>query len=174
MSFIRPEARAALWRWREVLAGGGVALLGASWALGPRGLLGWVGWALILAGVALVVIGIQRGRFRTGGGGHGVVQVDEGQITYFGPLSGGTVAAVELERLTLDPTAHPAHWLLEQPGQPVLFIPIDAEGAEALFDVFSTLPGLRTEHMLAELRRGRRPVVIWERASQRLPDMPLH
>ena len=28
MSFIRPEARAALWRWREVLAGAGVGALG--------------------------------------------------------------------------------------------------------------------------------------------------
>ena len=60
MSFIRPEARAALWRAREALAGLAIGLLGLSWALGPGGLLGWLGWGLILAGVALIVIGLQR------------------------------------------------------------------------------------------------------------------
>lgn len=168
MNFIRPEAKAAIRRWREVLIGGAVVLLGLSWAVGPRGLLGWVGWGLIIGGLVFVVVGLQRGRFRKGGGGPGVVSVDEGRITYFGPLSGGSVAASELERLALDPTAKPAHWVLQQPGQPDLFIPVNAEGAEALFDAFSTLPGLRTERMLAELNgHPVHPVVIWERRPMR-------
>ncbi|MBI6628560.1 hypothetical protein [Pontibaca salina] len=175
MSLIRPAAREALWRWREGLAGVGVLVLGASWALGPRGLLGWAGWALVIIGAVLIVVGIQRARFRAGGGGPGVVQVVEGQITYFGPLSGGAVATRALERLTLDPTAKPAHWVLDQPGQPTLYIPVNAEGSDALFDVFSSLPGLRTERMLSELRGGaKHPVVIWERHSQRPPSHRLH
>lgn len=175
MSFIRPEARAAIWRWREVLAGAGIAALGLYWVVGPGALLGWVGGALMLAGVALALVGAQRGRFRGTGGGRGVVQVDEGQITYFGPLSGGMVAARELERLVLDPSARPAHWVLGQPGQPPLHIPVDAEGAEALFDVFSALPGLKTERMLAQLHGGtEHPVVIWERSPMRPPHERLH
>ena len=175
MSFIRPEAQAALWRWREVILGALVALLGLSWATGPGGVLAWVGWLLVAAGFALGVVGAQRARFRAEGGGPGVVSVDEGQIAYFGPLSGGVVAARELERLTLDPTLHPAHWVLAQPGHPPLAIPINAEGADSLFDIFASLPGLRTEHMLAQLNGGAvHPVVIWEKTSQRPPHLRLH
>lgn len=175
MSFARPEARAALWRWREVLTGCAIAILGASWVLGPGGLLGWVGWLLVVAGLALAVIGVQRARFRAGSDGPGIVTVDEGQITYFGPLTGGAVALSEIERLTLDPTAKPPHWVLGQPGQPPLHIPVNAKGAEALFDVFATLPDLRTEHMLGALNGpGIHPVVVWERNSERVMLQPLH
>ncbi len=175
MSFIRPEAKLALWRWREVLVAGFVLILGLSWINGPGGLLGWIGWLLVAVAIALAVIGVQRARFRTGSGGQGVVTVDEGQITYFGPLDGGIIATREIERLALDPTSTPAHWVLEQPGQAVLHIPVNAEGAEALFDVFSALPGLKTEHMLAELNGGSaHPVVIWERTPSRPPDLRLH
>lgn len=175
MSFIRPEAKAALWRWREVLAAACVACVGGSWIVGPGGLLAWLGWVLLLAAGALLVAGIQRGRFRGGSGGPGVVTVDEGQIAYFGPLTGGTVAASELERLVLDPTARPPHWILSQPGQPDLQIPVNAEGAEALFDVFAALPGLRTEAMLAELgKRSGHPVVIWENRATRPAQIRLH
>lgn len=175
MSFIRPEAKLALWRWREVLVAGVILLLGLSWYYGPGGLLGWLGLVLIAVACALAVIGVQRARFRTGAGGPGVVTVDEGQIAYLGPLDGGIVAAREIERLGLDPTSNPAHWVLEQPGQPVLHIPVNAEGAEALFDVFSSLPGLKTEQMLTQLKAGSaHPVVIWERTPTRPAHIRLH
>ena len=164
MSFIRPQARAALWRWREVLTGVGVGILGISWVLGPGGLLGWLGWVLVVAGVALVVIGVQRARFRAGMGGVGVVQVDEGQVSYFGPLNGGSTAMSDLSKLSLDPRMKPKHWVLEQPGQPPVFIPVNATGVDALFDVFAALPGLKTERMLSVLGdEGTRPIVIWQK-----------
>ncbi|MFC4667829.1 hypothetical protein ACFO5X_04625 [Seohaeicola nanhaiensis] len=175
MTFIRPEVRTTLWRWREVIAGAAVALLGLSWAAGPGGLLGWIGWVLVVGGFAMGVVGAQRARFRLEGEGPGVVSVDEGQISYFGPLTGGVVAAREMERLTLDPTQHPAHWVLSQPGMPPLAIPVTAQGAEGLFDIFATLPGMRTEHMLAQLRGGAvHPVVIWEKAPTRPPHLRLN
>ncbi|WP_171100789.1 hypothetical protein [Ruegeria sp. HKCCD7255] len=175
MSFIRPEAKMALWRWREVLAAGVVLIVGLSWISGPGGLLGWLGWVLVAVAIALAVIGFQRVRFRTGAGGPGVVTIDEGQITYLGPLNGGIIAAREIERLALDPTFSPAHWILEQDGQPTVHIPVNAEGAEALFDVFSSLPGLKTEQMLSELNGGAlHPVIIWERRSSRPPHLTLH
>ncbi len=62
MSFIRPEARAALHRWREALTGAAVMALGLYWALSVGGFLGWVGWLLVPAGAALAVIGLQRAR----------------------------------------------------------------------------------------------------------------
>ena len=175
MSFIRPEAQAALLRWLEVLVGGGMVALGLYWALSVGGLLGWVGWALAIIGAALAMIGVRRVKFRQDGQGPGVVRVDEGKISYFGPLHGGAVAASELERLTLDPTHHPAVWILEQPGWPPLHIPVNAAGTEDLFDAFSALPGLDSGQLIRHLNRDSpMPQVIWERHAQARPDHRLH
>ncbi len=175
MSFIRPAAQAHIMRWREVLIGGALMALGTYWALGVGQLLGWVGVVVIIVGSALCVIGVQRSRFRIGGDGPGVVRVDEGQIAYFGPLTGGAIATSELERLVLDSSAKPAHWVLDQPGQSSLHIPVTAEGADALFDVFSALPGLKTERLLSEMKRNSAlPQVIWERTPTTIPHNRLH
>lgn len=175
VGFFRPEAMAAIMRWREVLVGVGLAVLGLWWILGPGDLLALVGAGLVLVAGGLILIGIQRGRFRGPGGGAGAVQVDEGQITYFGPLTGGAVALREMERLTLDRAMYPPHWRLDQRGSPALLIPVNAAGADALFDAFATLPGLRTERMLSELSEdGRAAVVIWERTPLRPQAVRLH
>ena len=173
--FFRPEAKAVLWRWREVLVGVGLAFFGLWWIIGPGLLLALPGWAFVLGGIALGLVGAQRGRFRGAGDGLGAVQVDEGQIAYFGPLTGGVVALAALERLSLDRTASPAHWRLDAPEQAPVMIPINAAGADALFDAFSKLPGLRTERMLSELRAQRgHAVVIWERTPLRPAHALLH
>ncbi|MEO0938980.1 MAG: hypothetical protein AAFY38_12575 [Pseudomonadota bacterium] len=175
MTFFRPEAKAALWRFREVLAGAAAALLALWWLVGAGWLLTYIGGALLLASGALVAIGLQRARFRGPGGGAGVVQVTEGQISYFGPLTGGAVAVRDLERITLDRAQVPAHWQLDQKGMPSLLIPVNAAGSEALFDAFAALPGLRTERMLGELHAGAaNAVVIWERHSLRPEGARLH
>lgn len=174
MNFVRPEARAQLWRFREILAGVGLAALGLWLVTGP-GLTLWLGYAAWAVAAGLIVVGVQRARFRTGGGGPGVVAIDEGQIAYFGPMSGGVVALADLERLTLDPTQHPAHWLLESASQSPLYIPVNAEGSDVLFDAFAALPGMRTGQMLAEMRgRATYPVVIWEKVSARPQNLRLH
>jgi hypothetical protein len=173
--FFRPEAKAVLWRWREVLVAAALALLGAWWIVGPGGLLAVPGWALVLGGCALCFVGVQRARFRGAGDGPGAVQVVEGQISYFGPLTGGVVALTALDRLTLDATLKPAHWRLETADQPPLMIPVNAAGSDALFDAFATLPALRTERMLSELRRREgHAVVIWERKPLRPAHALLH
>lgn len=166
---IRPEARAALARWQEVLAGLAVAALGLYWALFTGGgLLHWIGWLLVAGGGLLIAAGVQRARFRQGQDGPGVVQVVEGRVSYFGPMTGGIVDLEALSALELDPSADPAHWVLRQPGQPPLEIPLTAKGADALFDVFASLPGIRTEHMLRQMQGGARArVIIW-----RHPDAP--
>lgn len=162
----RPEAIQLLTRWRAVLIWVGVAALGLWWALTALGPLVWVGVAMALGGSAMVVAAAQRMRFGAGSGGPGVVRVDEGAIAYFGPLTGGVVARSELTGLALDRRGTPAHWLLSQPGQDDLAIPLTAEGAAALFDAFAALPGMRTERMLAEMRRDTPGhVVIWHRTD---------
>lgn len=181
---IRPEVKAGLLRWREALSGAVLAGWGLYWVWRGHGYVPWIGGAVALLGLALVVTGLQRGRFRTGAGGAGVVQVTEGQIGYFGPVTGGVVTLSDISRLALDAGRRPPCWRLSQPGQPDLLIPLDAEGAEALFDVFAALPGIRTSKLVAEVQKATaertgglqgpgvvalpRPVVIWDRARLRL------
>lgn len=161
---IRPEAKAQLVRWREVLVGAFAFLLGFWWLVGPGNLLILPAIALMIAGAALIWVGAQRARFRSAGHGPGAVQVDEGQITYFGPLTGGAVDLRDLDRIVLDPTLHPTHWRLRPCGHPELLIPVNAEGAEALFDAFATLEGLRMAQVLSALNSMESaPVVVWQR-----------
>lgn len=170
---IRQEVRDGILRWREALVGVGVLVWGLWWGLSTYGLLFWIGWILALTGAGLLVAGIQRGRFRVGTGGIGVVEITEGRIGYFGPFTGGVVALSELSRLSLDPSAVPPCWNLSQNGQPDLCIPLDAEGADALFDVFAALPAINTGTLVAEVKKAMqgdqvKPVVIWERSKLRL------
>ncbi len=170
MSFIRPDAHATLMRWRECIIGVLVFAVGLWWTFGLGGLLTWIGALDMLAGAALVFIGIQRGRFRTGAGGPGLVQVDEGRITYFGPLSGGSADLSDITRIDVDTTGKPAHWRVVQPGQPPLSIPVTAEGSETLFDAFAALPGLATGAMVAKLNApGRGVATVWRRPSDIRP-----
>ncbi|SDY72930.1 hypothetical protein [Citreimonas salinaria] len=162
---LRPEATALLRRWRETLIGGAVIALGLYWVVFSFGLMVWIGWIVATAGVALAVAGIQRARFRAAEDGPGVVRVLEGRIAYMGPLDGGTADLETLRALRLDPTGLPAHWILDRPDQPPLAIPVTAQGADALFDAFASLPGMRTEHMLRSLNApGGASVIVW-RAS---------
>jgi len=164
MKFIRPDILEAISRFRDAIAGVGVSLLGLYWALGEIGPMSILGTSMAIAGALLVFAGIQRGRFRTGAGGAGVVMVDEGQVTYYGPVEGGSVVISDLARVELDPTAEKvSEWVLHDPNTVPLRIPTDAEGAEALFDVFSGLEGLQTEKLLAVLENVQnQQVVIWQ------------
>lgn len=166
MSFIRPELQQRLWRWREAIAGAVAVALGAWGAvLGTGGVTRAAGTVLAVVGLVVVLAGVQRARFRRGGRGPGVVQVDEGAVAYFGPREGGVVAIAALERVELDPSGQAGFWVLttaENRSNP-LRIPTDAANAEALFDVFSRLDGLDTGHMLSRLDESPgEAVTIWE------------
>lgn len=175
MSFVRPEARAALWRWREVLFGSLGAALALMWVAGSFGFVRMFAIALFAIAVIVILAGIQRSRFRGRGGGQGVVQVIEGQVTYYGPLSGGAVAISELAALSLDGRSKPAHWLLVPDHGAALEIPISAEGADALFDAFNGLSGLRTEHLLRVKQAGATKMqVVWRRRDVQARIDTLH
>ena len=81
MNLIRPETRAAIWRWRETLFGLCLLLLALWWGLTAFGMLRYVAAALMVAGGLLVVAGLQRGRFRLGNSGAGVVPVSYTHLT---------------------------------------------------------------------------------------------
>lgn len=157
---IRPDAMKALMRWREALFGLAVALLGLLWVLRAFGILQWLGWALIAAGLALAFAGVQRGRFRGAGDGPGVVTIDERRVTYMGPTMGGVADLDLLQRLELHPDG--PTWRLVAESGAWLDIPVDAAGAEQLFDLFAALPGVQIETMLARMRApGTGVHIVW-------------
>ena len=176
---IREGARAALWRWREV---------GAAMLVGVAGL--WVaaqgGFVLVPFGLAVAGLGAGLGvqawrrlRFVQGDDAPGIVEVDEGQISYMGPQLGGFVSVPELVELRLVALRGRRLWRLRQADGQVLLVPVDAAGAEGLFDVFATLPGMDMGAVLAALEpqatatavargmvAGEVAQVLWRRAGR--------
>ncbi len=167
MSFIRPDLRAGLMRWREVAAGAGLVLLGLL-LLANRLEGDWMRLALaavfVLAGAALIAIGLPRGRFRGAEEGPGVVAVREGRIGYMGPVSGGTVGLDEITAIEADgpPPMLILHRGVGPSAEPPLVIPLGARGAEMLFDVLIVLPGLDGA-MLARAGTAEGRVLLWKR-----------
>jgi hypothetical protein len=175
MTLFRPEATATLRRWSEALIGVGISALGFYWAFFSGGLLHWIGYFLAIFGGLLAFMGIQRGRFRNAGDGPGVVGIVERRVSYFGPQTGGLVDLDNLSELALDMTGATPVWSLRAVGEQPLEIPLDARGAEALFDAFASLPDIRTEAMLREMQSGQRHrVVIWQKENQSVPQQWLH
>ncbi len=155
---IRPEVQAKLLRWREVIVAGliaafGLLLIGRGWLLTPIGAL-----ALAL-GAALALNGWRRLRFAGDGDAPGVVSVDEGQISYLAPEGGGFVAASELVELRLLDVGGVHMWRMRQSDGQALLIPVNAAGADALFDVFAALPGMD----VSRLSNARPDTVVWGR-----------
>lgn len=170
---IRPELAAGLKRWSEVLTGLAVAGFGL-WALQARdvffqGLAGLI----VLAGLALAVIGWRRMRFHREGTAPGVVQIVEGQISYFGPSEGGFVALADLVELHL--VANGTSWLLIAQDGTRLEIPVAATGADALFDAFARLPDLRMQPLLDALDAHDPPPAraLWLHPSRRADHLRL-
>lgn len=164
VELIRPEIRDGIWRFREVIIGVGVSIVGINWAINSTGILQIIGTSLSLAGALLVFAGIQRTRFRIGSGGRGLVQVIEGQVTYYGPEEGGSIAIDDLVRVDLVNGGDTGEtWVLHSADDHILSIPVRAEGAEHLFDVFNSLDGIETGRMLTQLEKPtEHAVVIWQ------------
>ncbi len=174
---IRPELQAVLWRWREVIGAGVVAALGL-WIAAQGGyLLVPLGLLIAALGAGLAVQGWRRLRFATGGDAPGVVAVDEGQISYMGPQLGGFVSVPELVEVRLVTLRGRRLWRLRQADGQALLIPVEAAGAEGLFDVFASLPGMDMAALLAALGpqgdgtgrglvAGEQMLVLWRRAGQ--------
>lgn len=151
MSFIRPEAATFLRQWGlpAILAVVGMALIWKGWILTAQG--AWVGVVLMVLGAfcGLTLVGVVeralagwRGRH----GGPGIVTVEEGRISYFGPQGGGILALDALtlvEIVTTDngPVGEDLCWrLADSLGQQVV-IPGGAKGTQDMLDTLGTLPG---------------------------------
>ena len=166
LNFLRPEARAAIWKWRDVIGAIAVIAVGAWWLLTFFSPVQWVGYAIIGLGVIWALGAVQRIRFNQDGEGPGVVKIVERRLAYFGPLTGGVIDMDDALKLELEPAAYPApHWVLTSQTGDILEIPVNAEGAEGLFDLFASLPDIDTGKMLQHLENSPdQRVVIWSMA----------
>ncbi|MBM7066062.1 hypothetical protein [Actibacterium sp. 188UL27-1] len=141
MSFIRPELRDGLVRWREVIIATGAAGFGLLLYSQGGYVFGVLGILLMIGGGAGVWVALRRMRFAADGSAPGLVEIDEGRITYLGPYGGGVAELDLLTRILINhDTAQPG-WVLHSGDGSVLTVPLAAEGAEALFDALSALPG---------------------------------
>lgn len=164
MSLIRPELAARLAPWREVMAAGVLAALGA-WVF----LLG--GWIYRPVGVALIALAAtwglgawRRMRFARGVEAPGLVEVIEGAIRLYGARAlGGEVALRDLTEIRLLRLNGRVHWRLRSASGEALLIPVEAAGAGQLADAFSALPGFDLGAAAAALD-GHAPVTtVWKR-----------
>lgn len=168
--FIRPEVKALAWRWRELIFAVLLGVLGLWWALTSSGAVKWLGWVFVALAIGVGIAGTLRARFRQEGQGPGVVKILERRVGYFGPLTGGAIDLDDATMLELDPNASPAaHWVLSDIHGQRVEIPVNADGAEALFDAFATLPGINmqtTVDVLSHASTAR--VVIWQKERRLL------
>jgi len=169
MSFLRKDALARLGRWHEAAIGLAVVALGLYWFVSIPGILRWLALALAVLGAGFAWAGTQRARFHRGGGGLGVVQVDEREITYLAPVGGGMVSIEALTRVEIAPDrAGFPIWRFIAPGE-MLAIPINAEGSKALFEALTALPGVNMEAAIRAARgKPDKPVLIWSKGHLRL------
>lgn len=151
MSFIRPELVAMATRWREVVAGAALVGLGVWTATRGGYLLTPLGLALSALGFGWALTAWRRLRFLQAGEAPGILRVTEAQIAYFGPRVGGFVGLPELSELRLVTLRGRRIWKLKQGDGQLLHIPVEAEGADALFDAFASLPGIDMAALVAAL-----------------------
>lgn len=167
---IRPEVKQTLSRWQEVLISGGIALFGL-W-VGTRGgyLLGPLGGALGLLGLALGWSAFQRLRFTGHSDGPGLVEVLEGEVRWFGPGIGGGVAVRELASVGLVTVQGLRVWRLVQNDGGLLLVPVNAKGIEKLFDALTSLPGLDAATLIRALDQTVDQPFVWSRHGLPLLD----
>lgn len=166
MPFLRPEAVAQILRWREAL-GALFAIAIGVWMLRDSGaVVRGVGLVVALVGAGLFVNALRRLRFAAAEDAPGVVVVDEGQVSYLGPITGGTIALRDLVVLRLRTDSKRKTWFLVDTEGNALAIPHGAKGEAALFDAFAALPGMDMTVLLAKLNApGDASVIVWQRTG---------
>jgi len=151
MTGIRPEVRERMERWSEPALGAVVLALGLWTATRGGWLLAAGGGVVAALGAGWLILGLRRLRFRGQGDAPGLVVLDESRITYMGPRIGGSISLDELTEIRLLTLRGRRAWRLRQADGQVLLVPLDSTGAEALFDAFSSLPGLSSATLVAAL-----------------------
>jgi len=151
MRLIRPEITDALVRGQELILA--VVVMGVGLWLASLG-----GYLLLPLGLIVLGIGAvlawqawARMRFARSASAPGLVELDEAQVGFLGPDDGGFLSLDELVELRLITVQGRRMWRLKQSDGQALLIPVEAQGAERLFDAFSSLPGMDTSALIAAL-----------------------
>lgn len=151
---IRREVAQSLRRYAETIASAAICAVGG-WLIWRGGyVLVPLGGAFLVLGAGLGVIAVRRLRFQPSGDAPGVVEVDEGQISYLGPQIGGAVSLPDLVEIRLLSLRGRRVWRLKQADGQALLIPVESSGADRLFDAFASLPGMDTAALVAALQPG--------------------
>ena len=173
MNFIRPELRATLWRWREVILCAililfGIRMLGQGWA-GGSFFQTTLGLILSVLFAVLMSYAVLRAKLTKPIKAAGVVEITEREVGYLTPEGGAFVSLDDLTRLEIISTDRRSQdnetfWLLTHTAGPALLIPASAKGAEKLFDAFAALPKVDFE-LAARSMGGTESdrAVIWEK-----------
>lgn len=169
MSFIRPPVAVHFTKWREAYFVAFLLILGVWFFL--RGMATFnlvfqaLGLVISLVGIILLRTTIQRIRFRRKQKAPGMVDVNEREISYFGPLHGKTISLESLHKIELrESEAYAAIWVLHHTDGDPMIVPTTAKGADDLFDAFTSLSGVKMDVLVAALNKV--PIhnqVIWER-----------
>lgn len=175
MSFIRPDLRDRLHTWREPIAWGTLALVGAgliwhSYAdIAPLSFV--LGLICLATGLGLLPPSLRRLRLASSTPAEGMVVIDEARIAYLGPRGGGfvdlpAVSRVEIVTRPHIPPASPHAWVITTDDGERLTIPLGAAGADGLLDALSPLPGIDFDAGIAAVL-SRRPsqIVVWRKAG---------
>ena len=152
MSFIRPELKRTLSRWREVLAAGAV-VTAELWLADLGGpVMAILGGGVAAVASVLALLAWRRMRFRLEIAAPGVVVIDEGRVSYMGPITGGAIALAELVAIdVIDVGGARRCWRLRQADGQALLVPLAAAGAAALYDHFAALPGMEARSLMGAL-----------------------
>ena len=173
MTFIRPEVREALWRWREVIVCGllvlyGVRLIGLGF---ERESVTQTGVGAVIAGVFAVLLfwAILRAKLFKPVKAVGVVEVKEREVGYLAPEGGAFVSLDDLLKLEIvtnnrGPAEDDVFWVLTHRGGDPVAIPASAKGSDLLFDAFAALKGVDFEEAVRAMgSTDNARFLIWER-----------
>ena len=160
------RTRSVLTRWREFMAAALFAGFGL-WLMALGGyFLAPLGGACLILASGWGHLALRRMRFQRPVAAPGLVEIDEGQLGYLGPSSGGYVALRELAEIRVITVHGQRHWRLKQVDGQVLLIPVAAAGAAGLFDAFAALPGVDMSALAAALDSPSDTQVVWRRQVQ--------
>lgn len=162
-------------KYREVVISAAVACVGV-WLL-TRGGIFWlcVGLVFVFGGVIWGVSAFRRVRFERETAAPGLVEVDEGRIGYFGVETGmgGHVALDDLAEIRLITMASGLWWRLKTTDGQALLIPVQARGAETLYDAFAALPGIDMGRIGTALDAIDTEHILWRRRTSIVHPLPM-
>ena len=151
MTIFRPEVTALFIRHREAIAASVIVLAGV-WLMALGGyVLFPLGMIIAAIGGTLTVTALRRARFTQTIAAPGIVELDEAQVGYLAPDLGGFLSLDELCEIRLLVLQGKRMWRLKQADGQALLIPVDAAGADRLFDAFAALPGMDSSALVAAL-----------------------